>query len=297
MAGGRCELAAVDQQDQLVGAARSAGARPGPAGRRSASGRAARPPPRPGTSSRRGSGWRRRRRTALSTMFCSRNTVPPGIEIRVFGLRQQRADDVQRVGQHLQVQRLQVRAHLQGGGAAVDDHRLARRGRARRRRGRWPPSARAWRPMFSWKGTPLRCARRSTPARAISRAPPRTRTIRPACGQALQVAPQGRRRGVEPLVELLEADEAAVARAAAGSVARVQPRAWRSRSWRLARMSGRCRRYATRLCRNAIRRCRRRGPRRCVPAPCARASRCRGRRPIGVDRAAGLDRAPSPGSA
>ena len=38
---------------------------------------------------------------------------------------QQRADDVQRVGQHLQRQPVEVRTHLQRGRTAVDDHALA----------------------------------------------------------------------------------------------------------------------------------------------------------------------------
>jgi hypothetical protein len=37
-------------------------------------------------------------------MFCSRNTTPPGIRSCVPVLRQQRADDVNRVCQHLQIQ-------------------------------------------------------------------------------------------------------------------------------------------------------------------------------------------------
>ena len=43
------------------------------------------------------------------------------------GARQQGADDVQGVGQYLQIAGLQVRAHLKRGGAAIDDHRVTRR--------------------------------------------------------------------------------------------------------------------------------------------------------------------------
>ncbi|GAA0529726.1 hypothetical protein GCM10008941_06390 [Rhizomicrobium palustre] len=41
------------------------------------------------------------------------------------GLLQKRADDVQRVGQYLQLEMTEMWAHLQGGAAAIDDHRIA----------------------------------------------------------------------------------------------------------------------------------------------------------------------------
>ena len=168
-------------------------------------------------------------------MFCSRNMAPPGHQHARAGLRQQGADDVQRVGQHLQVQALEVRAHLQrrraaidhdafaglaqGGGGAADGP-LLRRCAARCSRGTarpaGPVSDTGWPyPASTWRAPPCTRTSRPSPAR-------RSRSRRNVAGEASISR-----------FEVAECNEAPVAPAAAGFPARARLACGARRAWSL----------------------------------------------------------------